>query len=209
MKKQIRILIVDDHAMMRLAMSKAIERQCDLALVGAAANSEEALKLYKKHRPDVVTMDFKLPGMDGVETTALLLKEFPRARVLMLSIFEGSEDIWRAAKSGAAGYVSKSVEIEEIIQAIQTIADGNPYYSDGLAEKLAARKAARSLSPQELKVLQEIVAGHSNKEIMNELNLCQATVKRHIENIFAKLEVLDRVQAVTAAVQQGIIHLDT
>jgi DNA-binding NarL/FixJ family response regulator len=209
MKKQIRILIVDDHAVMRFALTKAIERLADLTFVGAAANGAQALQLYRELKPDVVTMDYKLPGMSGVECTALLRREFSDAKVLLLSIYEGSEDVWRATEAGAAGYVSKSVEIKEILQAIRSISGGTPYYSAGLAEKLAARQASRPLSQRELDVLREIVAGRSNKEIMSTLKLAEPTVKHYVTNIFDKLQVADRSQAIATAVQRGIIHLDT
>ena len=208
MKQKLRILIVDDHAMVRLGLAQAIERQQDLILIGEAANGAEALQLYRKKKPDVVTMDFKLPGMNGIECTAEIRKEFPDAKVLLLSIYEGSEDIWQASEAGAAGYLSKSVEIKEVIQAIRSVAKGIPYYSAGLAEKLAARRTETALTPQELNVLREIVAGRSNKEIEATLNLKKSTVKYYIEHAFAKLKVADRSQAITVAVQRGIIHLD-
>ena len=208
MKSKIRILIVDDHAMMRFALAKAIERQRDLDLAGEVGNGAEALQFYRKHRPDVVTMDFKLPGMNGIESTAALRAEFPDAKVLLLSIYEGTEDIWRATQAGATGYVSKSVEIKEVLQAIRCIADGTQYFSAGLAEKLAARQAAKTLTSRELAVMRDLVAGRSNKEIMDSLNVSQSTVKHFIAKIFAKLQVLDRAQAITTAIQRGIVHID-
>jgi DNA-binding NarL/FixJ family response regulator len=209
MKQKIRILIVDDHAMVRVVISQAIERQRDLVLAGTAGNGDEALELYRKLKPDVVTMDYKLPGMSGIDCTAQLCQEFPDARVLLLSIHEGSEDIWRATEAGAAGYLSKSVEIKEILQAIRSIADGTPYFSAGLAERLAARQADETLTPRELEVLRGIVSGRSNKEIMDDLGVSKSTIKFHVARIFAKLHVLDRAQAITTAVKRGIIHLDT
>ena len=208
MKKKIRLLIVDDHAMVRLVLEKAIESEPDLVLVGKAGNGTEALALFRKHKPDVVTMDYKLPGLNGVDSTAALRKEFPNARVLLLSIYEGSEDIWRATQAGAAGYLSKSVEIEEVIRAIRLVADNKSYFSAGLAEKLALRQTEQTLSPRELDVLREIVAGRSNKEIETSLNLSKSAIKHYIENAFAKLQVSDRAQAITTAVQRGIVHLD-
>jgi DNA-binding NarL/FixJ family response regulator len=208
MKQKIRILIVDDHAMMRFALAKAIERQRDLVLVGEAGNGPEALELYRKEKPDVVTMDFKLPGMNGIESTALLRKEFPDARVLLLSIYEGSEDIWRATEAGASGYVSKSVEIKEVLQAIRCLAEGSVYFSAGLSEKLSERQTAKTLTAKELQVLSEIVAGRSNKEIETLLDVSKSTVKHFIEKIYDKLEVADRAQAIATAVQRGIVHLD-
>ena len=208
MKSKTRILIVDDHAMVRLGLAQAIERQSDLVLVGEAGNGAQALQLYRKLEPDVVTMDFKLPGPDGVESTAAIRAEFPQARVLLLSIYEGAEDIWRATQAGATGYVSKSVEIDEVIAAIRCVANGESYFSTGLSEKLATRHPDDTLTQRELEVLHQIVAGRSNKEIMSALNMSQSTVKHHIERMFAKLDVADRTQATAVAVQRGIVHLD-
>jgi DNA-binding NarL/FixJ family response regulator len=209
MKQNIRILIVDDHGMMRFALSQGIERQPDFTLVGEAENGTQALEFYRQHKPDVVTMDYKLPGMNGVECTALLRKEFPHAKVLLLSIYEGTEDIWRAMQAGVAGYVSKAAKIDEVMIAVRAIAQGKTYFSAGFAEKVAAHKATPSLSPQELNVLREIVAGSSGKEISTSLDLTESTVRWYLKNIYAKLGVADRAQAITTAVQRGIIHLDT
>lgn len=208
MMSKIRILIVDDHAMVRLGLAQAIERQRDLVLVAEAGNGAQALQLYRQHQPDVVTMDFKLPGPNGIESTSAIRAEFPDARVLLLSIYEGAEDIWRATQAGAIGYVSKSVEIDEVIRAIRCVADGKAYFSAGLAEKLATRHPDDTLTQRELEVLQQIVAGRSNKEIMTALNMSQSTVKHHIERTFAKLGVADRTQATAVAVQRGVVHLD-
>ena len=208
MKSKIRILIVDDHAMVRFGLSRAIALEEGLLLVAEAGNGEEALLHFAEHKPDVVVMDYKLPGMDGAETTGALCARFPEARVILLSIYEGSEDVWRATQSGAVGYLSKSVDVDEVIKAIREVAAGKPYYSVGLAEKLAARKAETSLSERDLEVLQQVVAGCSNKEIATALNVTQSTVKRHMENIFLKLRVIDRTQATATAVKRGIVHLD-
>jgi len=194
--------------MVRFALSRAIARERDLLLVGETGSGEDALRLFEEHKPDVVVMDYKLPGMDGTATTGALLARFPEARVVLLSIYEGSEDVWRAIQSGAAGYVSKSVDIDEVIQAIRHIAAGLSFFSAGLAEKLASRKAEASLSEREMDVLRHVVAGRSNKEIATSLYVTQSTVKRHLESIFSKLHVVDRTQATAAAVQRGIVHLD-
>ena len=208
MKNKIRILIVDDHAMVRFGLGRAIARERDLQVVAEASNGEAALGLFAEHNPDVVVMDYKLPGMDGAQSTAALRGHHPEARVILLSIYEGSEDVWRATQAGAVGYVSKSVEIDEVLRAIRQVAAGEVYFSAGLAEKLASRKAEQSLTDRELEVLRQVVLGRSNKEISSVLHVAQATVKRHMENIFAKLHVLDRTQATAAAVHRGILHID-
>ena len=153
-------------------------------------------------------MDYKLPGANGVSITATIRKEFPDARVLLLSIYEGDEDVWRATQAGAVGYVAKSAEIEEIITAIRVVAEGKSYFSSGLAEKVAKCRMEDRLSPGEFAVLREVVFGRCNKEIMTSLQLTKTTVKRRLENIFTKLHVLDRTQAANVAIQRGIIHLD-
>jgi len=209
MKRKIRVLIVDDHAMMRLGLVEAIAGERDLALVGEAANGRQCLDLYRKHQPDVVTMDFRLPGADGAESTANLRAEFPDARVVVLSVFEGEEDIWRAVEAGAMGYVSKSAEVEEVLEAVRCVVSGKTYFPAPIATKLASRRTRGALTPREHQVLHHIVAGLSNKEIAATLHMSEATVKLHISNTLAKLHVADRTQAAIVAVQRGIIHLDT
>ena len=208
MNTPIRILIVDDHAMVRLALSQAIERNSDLCLVGEAANGDQAVSLYRNLRPDVMTMDFKLPDRDGDQIITEIRCEFPDAKVVLLSIFENPESIWRATEAGALGYVSKAAEIDEVVTAIRQVASGRHYYSEGLAEKLDARSKQENFSSREIDVLELLVAGRSNKEIVTDLELSISTVKHHLERIFVKLRVSDRTQAATAAVQRGIIRLD-
>jgi DNA-binding NarL/FixJ family response regulator len=207
MKPPIRILIVDDHAMVRFALTEAIQRHSDLTLVGEAQNGRSAVALYRKLRPDVVTMDFKLPDQDGDQVVAEIRAEFPEARVVLLSIFENSESIWRATQAGVLGYVSKAAKVAEVIQAIRSIAVGKTYFSSGLEEKLAARQRQENLTPRELAVLELVAVGHSNKEIAAALNLSLSTVKLHLQNIFSKLGAQDRTQATAAAFQRGIVRL--
>ena len=208
MKRKIRILIVDDHAMVRFALAEAISGEPDLTLIAEAANGSEALELYRKHRPDVVTMDFQLPGADGAASTAALRAEFPDAHVLLLSVFEGEEDIWRAVQAGALGYVSKSAEIAEVLEGIRELAGGREYFPAAIAARLNARRSRDTLSPRELQVLRAIVAGCSNKEISSSLGLSEAAVKLYISNTLAKLGVADRTQAAIQAIRRGIVHLD-
>ena len=202
------VLIVDDHAMVRLALSEAITHQDDLVLVGEAENGEKAIALYRELKPDVMTSDFQLPDLTGDQIIAKVISEFPEARIVLLSIFETSESIWKATEAGALGYVSKAVEIDEVITAIRTVARGEPYYSEGIERKLEIRRSEKSLTPRELEVLRCIVAGNSNKEICASLNLSSSTVKSHLDKIFRKLDAQDRTQAATAAVQRGIMQLD-
>jgi len=207
MRRKTRVLIVDDHAMMRLGLAEAITGEGDMALAGEAVNGEQALALYRKLQPDVVTMDFQMPGKDGAESTIQLRAEFPDARVVVLSVFEGEEDIWRAVKAGASAYVLKSAEVEDVLEAIRHVVAGGTYFPATIAAKLAARENRGTLTARELQVLQQIVAGLSNKEIAAALRMSEATVKLHISNTLSKLQVADRTQAAIVAVQRGIVHL--
>ena len=203
-----RILIVDDHAMVRLALAEAIAQQDDLELVGEAENGARAIALYRDLQPDVVTMDYRMPGLNGAETITEILTQFPEARIVLLSIYETPESLWRATEAGALGCVSKGVEIDEIITAVRAVASGVSYYSEGLEKKLDERRAQEALSPRETEVLAQIVSGFSNKEIVANLGISTSTVKHHLERVFTKLGVNDRTQAATAAVKRGIIQLD-
>lgn len=203
-----RILIVDDHAMVRLALAEAIAQQDDLELVGEAENGARAIALYRDLQPDVVTMDYQMPGLNGAETITEILTQFPEARIVLLSIYETPESLWRATEAGALGCVSKGVEIDEIITAVRAVASGVSYYSEGLEKKLDERRAQEALSPRETEVLAQIVSGFSNKEIVANLGISTSTVKHHLERVFTKLGVNDRTQAATAAVKRGIIQLD-
>ena len=203
-----RVLIVDDHAMVRLALAEALAQQDDLELVGEAENGASAIALYRELQPDVVTMDYQMPGLNGAEAIGEILAEFPEARIVLLSIYETSESLWQATEAGALGCVSKGVEVDEIITAVRAVASGVSYYSEGLEKKLDERRAQEALSPRETEILAQIVSGHSNKEIVANLGISTSTVKHHIERVFTKLGVNDRTQAATAAVKQGIIQLD-
>ncbi len=205
MKSKIRVLVVDDHALMRLGLVEAIVNEPQLALAGEAGNGDEAIQLYRRHHPDVVTMDYQIPGADGAETTARLRTEFPESRVIMLSVFEGEEYIWRAVEAGAMGYVPKSAPIDDVLEAIRNVVSQGSYFPPAIAEKLAARRGRESLTPSELQVLREIVAGRSNKEIAAALYMSGATVKVRISSILEKLKVADRTQAAIAAVRRGIV----
>lgn len=203
-----RVLIVDDHAMVRLALAEALAQQDDLELVGEAENGASAIALYRELQPDVVTMDYQMPGLNGAEAIGEILAEFPEARIVLLSIYETSESLWQATEAGALGCMSKGVEIDEIITAVRAVASGVSYYSEGLEKKLDERRAQEALSPRETEILAQIVSGHSNKEIVANLGISTSTVKHHIERVFTKLGVNDRTQAATAAVKRGIIQLD-
>lgn len=208
MEKQIRVMVVDDNSLLRLGLTEAIGGEEDLNVVGEAENGLLALKLFQELQPDVVTMDYQMPGDTGVETTRKLLAEFPDARVILLSVFEGEEDIWNAVQAGAKGYLNKNGEIEEVLDAIREIFAGGTYFPAAIAKKLEVRSERDSLTAREQEVLSLVVQGNSNKEIMIELSISEGTVKLHVSHILEKLGAADRTQAAIMAVRQGIVHLD-
>ncbi|HLJ87073.1 MAG TPA: response regulator transcription factor [Candidatus Angelobacter sp.] len=203
--KLIRILVVDDHFMVRMGLCASLNVEPDVKVVAEAANSEEALQAYRQHRPSLVLMDVRLPGVSGIETTAAMLGEFPGARILMLSTHSGEEEIYRSLQTGAAGYIVKSALRENLLAAIRVVSRGERYVDPSVASLLAARLSHRSLTARELEVLQLVAKGMSNKEIAVALNITEVTVKLHVSHILEKLNVKDRAQAVAEALKRGVI----
>ena len=206
-KPQIRVLICDDHFVVRLGLASALNLEPNMTVVGEAADGRQAIDAYRKHRPDVVVMDYQLPGLNGAEATQAIRAEFPEARVIVLSVFKAEEDVHRAVKAGAAAYLPKSSEPEELMEAIRTVHSGGTYFPAAISNVLAGRAKRDPLSGREIDVLSMIVGGRSNKEISSELGISENTVKFHTTRIFEKLGVLDRLQAATAAIERGIVHL--
>jgi len=193
--------------MVRMGLSASLNVEADMEVVAEASDGETALAAYRKHRPNLVLMDARLPGLSGADTTAALLSEFPDAVVLMLSTHSGEEEIYRALQAGARGYVLKSVMREELLHAIREVHGGHRYMDSTAASALAERLSHRSLTGREIEVLRMVVKGYGNKEIAAELNIAEITVKLHVSHILDKLNVKDRTEAVTAALQRGIIML--
>lgn len=206
--RPIRILVVDDHFMVRMGLSSSLNVEPDIEVVGEAGTGEAALEIYRDVHPTLVMMDLRLPGMGGVECTAAMVREFPDARVLILSTHSGEEDIYRAMKAGAHGYVVKSILREELLRAVRQVHRGGEYLDPIVAAHLAERQARRSLSTREVDVLRLVAKGFGNKEIANRLNIAEVTVKLHVSHVLEKLEAKDRTEAATIALQRGIIFLD-
>jgi two-component system NarL family response regulator len=206
--KSIRILVVDDHFMVRMGLSASLNVEPDMEVVAEVPNGEATLEAYRKHAPSVVIMDVRLPGMSGAETTAAIVREFPEARILMLSTHSGEEEIYRSLQAGARGYVLKSVMREELLRAIREVCQGRRYLDPVVAPLLAQRLSHRSLTSRELEVLRMVASGLGNKEIATALNIAEVTVKLHVSHVLEKLEVKDRTQAATVALQRGIISLE-
>jgi DNA-binding NarL/FixJ family response regulator len=206
-KNPIRLLVVDDHFFVRMGLSGSLNSEHDMTVVAEADNGRQAIEKFRQHRPDVVIMDGRLPGMSGAETVQALRREFPEARVLMLSIDEAEEDVYRAIQAGAAGYLAKAVQLRELLQAVRAVHAGERYLPPSISARLASRVTHDPLSARELEVLHLIVAGRSNKEIGAQLNIAETTVKLHVRSLLAKLGVSDRTQATTEALRRGLVHL--
>jgi len=206
--KPIRILVVDDHFMVRMGLSASLNVEPDMEVVAEAGNGNAALEAYRKHLPSLVMMDLRLPGMTGTECTAAILHEFPDACILMLSTHSGEEEIYRAMQAGAKGYILKSIIREELLCAVREVHQGRQYVDPIVALHLAERRSHRSLSAREVEVLRMVAKGLGNKEIASALSIAEVTVKLHVSHVLEKLSVKDRTQAATVALQRGIISLD-
>jgi len=206
--KPIRIVVVDDHFMVRMGLSASLNVEPDMEVVAEAGNSEAAIEAYRKHRPTLVLMDLRLPGMSGADCTAAIIREYPEAAILMLSTHYGEEEVYRALQAGARGYIVKSILREELLRAVREVHHGGHYVDPIVATHLAQRQSHRSLSSREIEVLRLVANGLGNKEIASVLNIAEVTVKLHVSHVLEKLNVKDRTQAATAALQRGIISLD-
>jgi len=207
-KTKLRLLVVDDHFFVRMGLTGSLNAEPDLRVVAEADNGALAIKLFREHRPDVVLMDGRLPGLSGVETLAALRREFPDARVLMLSIDEGEEDVYRALQAGAAGYLPKATQLQELLQAIRTVHAGERFLPPALAARLAERGPGATLTARELEVLELVSKGLSNREIAAALGCSETTAKWHLKNIMSKLDVTDRTEATRVAVERGVLHVE-
>jgi DNA-binding NarL/FixJ family response regulator len=208
MAESIHIMVVDDHHIVRQGLVALIRTIPDMQVVAEAADGEQAIDLFRKHHPDVTLMDLRLPNKNGVEAITQIRQEFPAARIVVLTTFDGDEDIYRALQAGAKGYLLKGMTADELTEAIRTVHAGKSRIPAIVAERLAERMGGPALTVRELDVLRRIVGGRSNKEIAGDLFISEATVKTHINSILSKLGVSDRTQAATTALQRGIVHLD-
>lgn len=205
--KKIRILLVDDHIVVRMGLATATSGEADMEVVADADNGADAIKAYRLHRPDVVVLDLRMPGLNGIETIRLLREEFAEVRVLVFSNYASGDEVYEALRAGASGFVVKKMALDRLLEAIRKVHEGEQYVPTEIATRLHGRLISQ-LSPRELEVLRRLARGLSNKEIGAELNVVEGTVKIHVTNILAKLGVSDRTQAILTAVKRGIIELD-
>jgi two-component system NarL family response regulator len=201
-------MLVDDHPAFRKGLVALIESELDLKVIAETGDGAEAVALFRRVQPDVVLMDLRLPGMGGVEATLAIRKEFPAARIIVLTTFDADEDIYRAMESGAKSYLLKDSPEDELAATIRAVHAGEGPLPSRVAERLAQRRKRADLSQREMDVLQLLIKGRSNKEIGSALFVTEDTVKAHLKTLFAKLNVRDRTEAAISAIQHGIVHLE-
>ncbi len=203
----IRVILVDDHPVVRFGLAAIIGLQPDMAVVAEAGSGEEACASCAKQAADVLLMDLRLPGMSGVEAIRAIRKLHPKLRFIVLTTYDGDEDIHRALEAGAQAYLLKGMSHKDLVNAIRRVHAGLKYIPASVSKSLAERPPHSELSARELEVLKLIIKGHSNREIGEALGISEATVKWHVNIILSRLNVSDRTQATVAALQRGIVHL--
>jgi DNA-binding NarL/FixJ family response regulator len=204
--KMIRVLTVDDHALLRKGLAAVITAETDMNLVAEASNGEDGVEKFRTHRPDVVLMDLQMPVMNGIEATTRILSEFPDARIIVLTTYSGDAQVLRALRAGARAYLLKGQD-RELVETIHAVHEGRKRITPEVAAELAEHAADDELSEREIEVLKLIAAGKSNKQIADVLFVAEATIKSRITNILSKLGASDRAHAVTIALRRGIIAL--
>jgi len=202
----IRILVVDDHALLRKGLAAAINAEPDMKLVAEATNGEEAVEKFRIHRPDITLMDIQMPGLNGIEAMTRILGEFPEARIIVLTTYNGDAQVLRALRAGARAYLLKGHD-RELVETVHAVHEGRKRIPPEVAAELAEHATDDELSSREIEVLQLIAAGNSNKEIADRLFVAEATIKSRVTNILSKLGASDRAHAVTIALKRGIIEI--
>ena len=205
---RIRTMIVEDHFVVRVGLCAIINSQPDMVNVAETGNGRQAVDLWEEHQPDVTLMDLRLPGLTGIEAITEILGRFPRARIIILSSFGGTENVFRAFQAGARSYFLKDVKGRELVDAIRAVHAGQRPLPQEVASCLAERIPCPELSPREMEILRMIANGQSNRDIATQLGISEGTVRVHASNVFAKLGCSDRAQAVAVAFHRGIISID-
>jgi DNA-binding NarL/FixJ family response regulator len=205
--ERIRILIADDHSVVREGLVSLVKRKSDMVVVAEASNGREAVDLWKEHRPDVTLLDLRMPELDGVGAIKEIRELDENAQIVVLTTYDGDEDIYRAIKAGAKAYLLKDTARDALVETVRRVHAGETYLPPQLAAKLAERVSGEALSPREIDVLQRMAIGKSNKEIGADLFISEGTVKTHIKSIFNKLDVVSRTEAVATATRRGLIQL--
>jgi two-component system, NarL family, response regulator len=204
----IRILIVDDHPVVRAGLRSMLGTQAELEVLGSAGSGEEGLAKLSQMQPDVILLDLRMNGMNGVETLLAMKRMVHDVRVIILTSFETDEDIYRAVQAGARGYLLKDTGLKEMVEAIRTVYAGKKYLPREIASRLAERMMRSDLTPREVEILKLLAKGPTNKQIGHALGISENTVKNHVNSVIEKLEVSDRTEAATTAIQRGLISVD-
>ena len=202
------VLIADDHPVVREGLATLINRRSDMRVVAEAANGREAVEKFLAHSPDIALLELRLPTMDGVEVVMSICEKMPAARVVIFTSCKGEEDVYRAVKAGAFGYLLKETPLNEVVECIRAVAGGTRWIPPGVAAMLGKRVADRALTARELEVIRALTSGNSNKEIGTLLDISEATVKVHITHILEKLKVTGRTEAINVAMRRGLVHID-
>jgi two-component system NarL family response regulator len=204
---KIRVILADDHPVVRDGLAAIVNLQPDMMVVAEAGDGEEAITLFEQHMPDVMVLDLRMPKRDGVSVVQYVMDKYPKARLLIMTTFDGDEDIFRSLSQGAKGYLLKDAPRTEILSAIRAVSEDRPYTSSAVAAKALQRMAKPSLTQREMSVLQEIAQGRSNKDIARRLSITEGTAKTHVKSILTKLDAISRTEAVAVAHKRGLIHL--
>jgi two-component system NarL family response regulator len=203
-----RVLLADDHALLRTGVANIVNQEPDLTVVAEAGNGEEAVAAFEAYRPDVTVLDLRMPGMEGVEAVRRIRDIDPAARIIILTTYDADEDIALALKAGAKAYILKDITAEDLVSCIRAVLAGRTYLAPAAAAKLAERVARVQLTPRELVTLRLMADGRSNKEIAQQLRITERTVKTHVGHLFEKLSVSSRTEAVKVATRRGLVRLD-
>jgi len=207
LKTKIRVLLADDHPVVRDGLAAMVNQQADMEVVAEAGDGEEAIALYEQHRPDVMVLDLRMPKRDGVAVVQQVLERHPKACILVMTTYDGDEDIFQCLSQGAKGYLLKDAPRPEILSAIRAVSEDRPYTSTTVAAKALQRMGKPSLTQRELDVLQLVAEGRSNKDIARRLSITEGTEKTHVKAILTKLDAISRTEAVAVAHKRGLIHL--
>jgi two-component system NarL family response regulator len=203
----LRLLLVDDHFVVRSGLAASLQLEDDMKVIAEASDALEAVAAFESQAPDIVLMDLQMGETSGIDAVAKICQDHPAARILVFSSFARDEDVYRAIRAGALGYLQKAAPREDLLEAVRQVAKGNRYLPREIAQRLADRLSRPEPSPREREVLALIAKGRSNKEVASDLGLSEDTVKRHVSNLMAKLGAQDRTQAVTEALRRGLIEV--
>ncbi len=204
---KIRILSVDDHELVRKGLAAILSTEPDLELVAEASNGTEAIRLFRRHLPDVTLMDLRLPGQSGIDVTRAIRQEQPEAKIIALTSYDGDQDIYRALEAGVRGYLLKEMVHTEVVRAIRVVFAGKRFIPSGVSDQLQGFFPEVALTRREIEVISLVARGFANKEISDVLGAAPGTIKMHVQSILGKLNAKDRTHAVTIALRRGIIHL--